>query len=60
MSWTDGRRIDIISPASDKRLPLLARSLTGEGGNVFKPDNDRSDGACWGVNAHGGGEWFHK
>jgi len=32
---------------------LPARSLTEEGGNAFKRDDGRSDGACWGVNAPG-------
>jgi hypothetical protein len=37
---------------------LLARSLTGEGGNVSKLDDDRSDGACWDVNAPGAANGF--
>jgi hypothetical protein len=37
---------------------LLARSLIGEGGNVFKLNDNRPDGACWDVDAPGAADGF--
>jgi hypothetical protein len=53
--WPENRH---NRPRERHMTSLLARSLTGEGGNVSKLNDDRPDCACWDLDAPGAANGF--